>query len=124
MRSESLFGLSLVSLTFDDDVDSFKSRAVVNERLTEADLPEGTNVKLAPEATPLGEIYQFRVMSDRHTYMETRSELEWTISRILLQVPGVADVVTFGGYLKETRVEVDPVRLLAHNLSLADDRRT
>jgi len=120
MRSESLFGLSLVSLTFDDDVDSFRSRAVVNERLTEADLPEGTNVKLAPEATPLGEIYQFRVMSDRHTYMETRSELEWTISRILLQVPGVADVVTFGGYLKETRVEIDPVRLLAHNLSLAD----
>jgi len=120
MRSESLFGLSLVTLTFDDDADSFKSRAIVNERLAEADLPQGTNVKLAPEATPLGEIYQFRVMSDRHTYMETRSELEWTISRILLQVPGVADVVTFGGYLKETRVEVDPSRLLAHNLSLSD----
>jgi cobalt-zinc-cadmium resistance protein CzcA len=120
MRSESLFGLSLVTLTFDDDADSFKSRAVVNERLAEADLPQGTSVKLAPEATPLGEIYQFRVMSDRHTYEETRSELEWTISRILLQVPGVADVVTFGGYLKETRVEVDPSRLLAHNLSLAD----
>src|SRR5262249_9637388 len=89
-------------------------------RLAEADLPPGTNVKLAPEATPLGEIYQFRVMSDRHTYMETRSELEWTISRVLLQVPGVADVVTFGGYLKEAHVEVDPSRLLAHNLSLAD----
>ena len=59
-------------------------------------------------------------MSDRHTYTETRSELEWTISRILLQVPGVADVVTFGGYLKEVHVEVDPSRLLAHNLSLAD----
>ena len=68
MRSESLFGLSLVTLTFDDDVDAFKSRAIVNERLTEADLPEGTNVKLAPEATPLGEIYQFRVASDRHTF--------------------------------------------------------
>src|SRR5215468_7227332 len=120
MRSESLFGLSLVTLTFDDDADSFKSRAIVNERLAEADLPQGTNVKLAPEATPLGEIYQFRVKSDRHTFMETRSELEWTISRILLQVPGVADVVTFGGYLKETRVEVDPSRLLAHNLSLSD----
>jgi len=120
MRSESLFGLSLVTLTFDDDVDSFKSRAVVNERLAEADLPDGTNVKLAPEATPLGEIYQFRVVSDRHTYMETRSELEWTVSRVMLQVPGVADVVTFGGYLKEAHVEVDPSRLLAHNLSLAD----
>jgi len=122
MRSESLFGLSLVTLTFEDDADSFRSRALVNERLAEADLPEGTNVKLAPEATPLGEIYQFRVASDRHTFMETRSELEWTISRILLQVPGVADVVTFGGYLKETHVEVDPSRLLAHKLTLADVR--
>ena len=120
MRSESLFGLSLVTLTFDDDVDSFKSRAIVNERLTEADLPQGTSVKLAPEATPLGEIYQFLVVSDRHTYTETRSELEWTVSRVLLQVPGVADVVTFGGYLKEVHVEVDPSRLLAHSLSLAE----
>ena len=120
MRSESLFGLSLVTLTFDDDVDSFKSRAIVNERLAEADLPQGTSVKLAPEATPLGEIYQFTVVSDRHSFTETRSELEWTVSRILLQVPGVADVVTFGGYLKEVHVEVDPSRLLAHNLSLAD----
>src|SRR5262249_45107212 len=120
MRSESLFGLSLVTLTFDDDVDSFRSRAIVNERLTEADLPTGTSVKLAPEATPLGEIYQFRVVSDRHTYMETRAELEFTVSRILLQVPGVADVVCFGGFLKEVHVEVDPSRLLAHSLSLAD----
>jgi heavy metal efflux system protein len=120
MRSESLFGLSLVTLTFDDDADAFKSRAIVNERLAEADLPDGTNVKLAPEATPLGEIYQFEVVSDRHNFTETRSELEWTVSRILLQVPGVADVVTFGGYLKEVHVEVDPSRLLAHNLALAD----
>src|SRR5713226_9505124 len=120
MRSESLFGLSLVTLTFDDDADSFKSRAIVNERLAEADLPAGTSVKLAPEATPLGEIYQFRMAGDRHTYTEMRSELEWTVSRMLLQVPGVADVVTFGGYLKEVHVEADPSRLLAHNLSLAD----
>ena len=94
MRSESLFGLSRVLLTFDDDADSFKSRTIVNERLTGADLPQGANVQIAPEQTPLGEIYQFRVVSDRHTYTETRSELEWTISRLLLQVPGVADVVT------------------------------
>src|ERR1700746_2990173 len=58
MRSESLFGLSRVSLTFEDDADSFKSRAIVNERLSGADLPPGTNVQLAPEQTPLGEIYQ------------------------------------------------------------------
>ena len=122
MFGESLFGLSRVRLTFDDDVDAFKSRAIVNERLSQADLPEGANVQLAPEATPLGEIYQFTVVSDRHNTTETRSELEWTVSRILLQVPGVADVVAFGGFLKEVHVEVDPSRLLAHGLSLADVR--
>src|SRR5215470_16829030 len=91
MRSESLFGLSLVTLTFDDDADAFKSRAIVTERLSDADIPPGTEVKLAPEATPLGEIYQFRVVGEHQTPEETRSELEWTISRILRQVPGVAD---------------------------------
>jgi Cu/Ag efflux pump CusA len=77
-------------------------------------------LKLAPDDTPLGEVYQFHVVSDRHTDEEMRSELEWTISRILRQVPGVADVVTFGGYLKEIHVEVDPSRLLAHDLTTAD----
>lgn len=120
MRSESLFGLSLISLVFDDDADSFRSRALVNERLMAANVTEEADVKLAPEATPLGEIYQFRVFSDRHTLAETRSELEWTIARILRQVPGVADVVSFGGFLKEVHIEVDPARLLAHDLTLAD----
>lgn len=120
MRSESLFGLSLISLVFDDDADSFTSRALVSERLMAADVAEGAEVKLAPDATPLGEIYQFRVVSDRHTLTQTRSELEWTIARILKQVPGVADVVSFGGFLKELHVEVDPARLLAHDLTLAD----
>src|SRR5436305_11983694 len=73
MRSESLFGLSLISLTFDDGSDPFTSRTVITERLTEADLPEGVSARLAPEATPLGEIYQFRMVSDRHTDTEARS---------------------------------------------------
>ena len=120
MRSESLFGLSLVTLTFDDAADPFRSRAIVNEKMRVADLPEGVELKLAPDDTPLGEVYQFHVISERHTDEEMRSELEWTISRILRQVPGVADVVTFGGYLKEIHVEVDPSRLLAHDLTPAD----
>jgi len=120
MRSESLFGLSLVTLTFDDDADPFRSRAIVTEKMQTADLPEGVELKLAPDDTPLGEVYQFHVVSDRHTDEEMRSELEWTISRILRQVPGVADVVTFGGYLKEIHVEVDPSSLLAHDLTTAD----
>src|SRR3954467_14099927 len=80
MRSESLFGLSLIGLTFEDAADPFRARTVVNERIAEAGMPEGTELSLAPEATPLGEIYQFRVVSDRHTLSETRSELQWTVS--------------------------------------------
>src|SRR3954470_10429098 len=68
LRSESLFGLSLVTLTFDDDADAFISRMHVAQRIAAAigDLPEGVVPELAPEATPLGEVYQFRVTSDRH----------------------------------------------------------
>lgn len=119
MRSESLFGLSLISLTFDDAADPFKARTVVSERLASADLPDGADVRLAPEATPLGEIYQFRVLSERHTLAETRSEMEWNIARLMRQVPGVADVLSFGGFLKELHIQVDPSRLLAHDLTLA-----
>jgi cobalt-zinc-cadmium resistance protein CzcA len=120
MRSESQFGLSLIWLTFDDDVDTFKARAIVSERIAAADLPDGVHLAIAPDATPLGEIYQFRVVSDQHTLTETRAELQWTVSRIFRQVPGVADVVCFGGFLKEIHVQVDPSRLLAHGLTLAD----
>src|SRR5437868_6334395 len=89
LRSESLFGLSLVTLTFDDDADPFTSRMQVAQRMAQADLPDIVTPKLAPEATPLGEVYQFRVTSDRHDLYQMRSELEWNITRVLKQVPGV-----------------------------------
>ncbi len=120
LRSESLFGLSLVTLTFQDDADAFKSRALISERIATADLPDGVVPDLAPNATPLGEIYQFRVVSDRHDLFERRAALDTTVSRLLKQVPGVADVVSFGGYLEEVHVEVDPDRLAAHDLTLDD----
>ena len=120
LRSESLFGLSLVTLTFDDDADNFRSRMLVAERARSAELPDGVQAELAPDATPLGEIYQFTIASDQHDPEQRRAELQWTVSRMLLQVPGVADVVSFGGYLKELHVEVDPARLAAHGLTLSD----
>jgi cobalt-zinc-cadmium resistance protein CzcA len=120
LRSESLFGLSLITLTFDDDADPFTSRMVVAQRITAASLPEGVVPELAPEATPLGEVYQFRVTSDRHDLYQVRSELQWTISRMLKSVPGVADVVCFGGYLKEVHVRPYPDRLRAHGLTLGE----
>src|SRR6476659_1670311 len=120
LRSESLFGLSLITLTFDDDADPFTSRMQVGQRMMEADLPDGVVPKLSPEATPLGEVYQFRVVSDRHDLYELRAELQWTITRVLKHAPGVADVVCFGGFLREVHVRLDPARLAATGVTPAD----
>src|SRR3954470_18723818 len=122
MRSESLFGLSLIYQTFDDDIDAFKARTVVSERITTAELPEGIVPELAPEATPLGEIFQYRLSSDRHTLQELRATQDWTIQTQFRQVPGVGDVVGFGGFMPEIHVLVDSARLRAYGLTLADVR--
>lgn len=123
MRSESLFGLSLIFLIFEDDADVFKARTRVVERLASASLPDGVDVSLAPEATPLGEIYQFRLVSDRHNLLELRGELEWNVRKALRQVPGVAEVIANGGLLEELHVQLEPERLLAHGLSIDDVTR-
>jgi len=120
MRSESLFGLSLITLTFSDQTDTFAARTVVLQRVAAADLPPGVTPELAPEATPLGEFYQFRLTSDRHDLYQLRSEMQWNVTRVLRQIPGVADIVPFGGYLKETHVQVDSAKLFALGFTLAD----
>src|SRR6476646_7082447 len=74
MRSMSLFGLSLITLTFSDDTSSFLARTTVLQRTAAADLPQGATPELFPEATPLGEVYQFRITSDRHDLHQLRSE--------------------------------------------------
>jgi cobalt-zinc-cadmium resistance protein CzcA len=120
MRSESLFGLSLITLTFSDDTDSFPARTVVLQRVAAADLPPGVTPELAPEATPLGEVYQFRITSDRHDLYQIRSEMQWNVVRVLKQAPGVADIVPFGGYLKEIHIQADAARLFSLGLTLND----
>ena len=120
MRSESLFGLALVTLVFEDSADAFKSRVLIQERVATASVPRDASIELAPNATPLGKIYQYRVQSARHDLYQLRSEQEFTIAKHLRQVAGVADVISFGGMLKEYHVEVDPDRLLATGLTLDD----
>ncbi|MFN9155652.1 MAG: efflux RND transporter permease subunit, partial [bacterium] len=120
IRSQSLFGLSLVTLTFRDGADPFNARLLVAQRLTQVELPEQVQPKLAAEATPLGQVYQFRITSDRHDLYELRSELEFTVTRVIRQVQGVADLVSFGGYLKEVHVEPDPARLHAAGITLVE----
>jgi cobalt-zinc-cadmium resistance protein CzcA len=120
MRSESLFGLSLITLTFADEVNTFAARTIVLQRTAAAVLPPGAALELAPEATPLGEVFQFRLASDRHDLYQLRAEMEWNVVRVLRQVPGVAQLVPFGGYLKELHVQADAARLFGLGLTLAD----
>ncbi|MGO4686104.1 efflux RND transporter permease subunit [Hyphomicrobium sp. 2TAF46] len=120
LRSENLFGLSIVTLIFADDADPFISRMVVAQRMSGAELPEGVTPSLAPEATPLGKIFRFRLQSDAHDLYQLRSEMQWNVTRVLRQVQGVADVVPFGGFLKELHVEVDPSRLYAAGLTIRE----
>ena len=120
MRSQSLFGLSLITLTFSDETSSFVARTLVLQRVAAAELPQGATPELSPEATPLGEVYQFRLVSDRHDLYQMRAEMQWNVVRVLRQVPGVADIVPFGGYLKEMHIEADAARLYALGLTLTD----
>ncbi|MPS26489.1 CusA/CzcA family heavy metal efflux RND transporter [Pigmentiphaga sp.] len=118
LRSESYFGLSMITMVFDDKTKSFDARVQVTQRLPSADLPNGVTPEMAPDNTPLGKIFYYRLNSDRHTLAQLRSEQEWTVARVLKQIQGVADVVSMGGFVKEFHIEVDPAKLMAHNLTL------
>ena len=103
-RSITSFGLSQVVLTFEDDVDIYWARQQVTERLSDADVPPGIEPHLGPNDTPVGQIYQYTLESDHHTPTELRSWQEWVVSKHLMRVAGVADVVSFGGFIKEYHV--------------------
>jgi len=140
IRSISQFGLSQVTVTFDDDVDLYWARQLVLERLGEAEseLPDGVRPELAPVSTGLGEIYQFTVERDsavapdadllpeeetgsglhHDTLTDLRTILDWQIKPRLRTVPGVIEVNSFGGREKQYEVQVDPGRLVAYRLTL------
>jgi cobalt-zinc-cadmium resistance protein CzcA len=119
-RSITSFGLSQVIVTFEDGVDIYFARQQVAERLPGAEVPDGVTPSLGPNDTPVGQIYQFTLESDHHTPSELRSWLDWVVSKHLMQVSGVADVVNFGGFQKEWHVLADPSRLRASQLTLKD----
>ncbi len=117
-RSITSFGLSQVILTFEDDVDIYWARQQVSELLHEAEVPEGLEPHLGPNDTPVGQIYQYTLESDRHTPSELRSWQDWVVSKNLMRTAGVADVVSFGGFQKELHVLADPSKLRARGLTL------
>jgi len=119
-RSVSLFGLSFVTLTFNDGVDPRLARQQVLERIAQADLPEGVQPGLGPMATPIGEVYRYTIDGGGADPMTLRTLQDWQVRPQILQVQGVADVVSYGGLLKEFHVEPDPTRMASLNVGLED----
>src|SRR3954453_3344197 len=118
MFSHTQFGLSYIILTFDDNATDYFARQQVLERLQGADLPPGVQPELAPLSTAIGEIYRYRLRGDGMTATDLRSLQDWVVSRRLKMIPGVADVVSFGGFIKQYEVTVNTTRMKAYNVTL------
>jgi cobalt-zinc-cadmium resistance protein CzcA len=115
--SHTQFGLSYTVITYDDKADVNLARQQVNERLNAVDLPAGSQVNITPNATPVGEIMRYRVKGDGQTVTDLRTLEDWVIEKNLRQVPGVADVVAMGGFIKQYEVQPDLDKLRAFKLT-------
>jgi cobalt-zinc-cadmium resistance protein CzcA len=128
IRSFSRFGLSLVTIVFNDDIDIYWARQQVAERLQQVkdEIPQGIgSISLAPVTTGLGEIYQYTVRpkkgyENKYDAMELRTIQDWIVRRQLLGVKGVADVSSFGGRLKQYEIAVDPNKLQSLGITMSD----
>jgi cobalt-zinc-cadmium resistance protein CzcA len=123
VRSVSKFGISLVTIVFEEGTDIYWARNIVNERMqtASADIPPGYGTpELGPMTTALGEILQFEVRSPNHSPMELRSILDWDIAARLREVQGVTEINTMGGFFKTFEVRPNPDRLASYELSLND----
>ena len=128
LRSISRFGLSVVTVVFEEDVDIYWARTQINERLKEAEntIPEGVgSPEIAPVSTGLGEIYQYVVFpkkgyEKKYDATELRTIQDWIIRPQLLGTPGVAEVNTLGGSLKQYEIAVEPNKLKSMNTTIAE----
>ena len=120
MRSVSIFGLSVVTLTFDDDAEDYFSRQQVLERLKSISLPAEVKPILGPLTTGIGEIFRYRIEAPGIPLVEQRALQDWMIERTLRSVQGVADVVAFGGGIKQYQVQIDPDKLRNYKLTLPE----
>lgn len=120
-RSRTIFGLSVVQLTFKDGTDDYFARQQIMERLTTAELPDGVAPELAPLSTAVGEILRYVVEAPPDfTPTELRDLQDWVIKPYLLQTPGIADITTFGGPLKQYQILTSPEKLRRYNLNISD----
>jgi len=121
MRSVSLFGLSVVTLLFDDQADDLLSRAQALEKISMVTLPPGVSPQLGPDYSPVGQVYWYTLESTnpRYDLMELKALQDWELEKDLKSVPNVVDVSSFGGITKEYQVQVDPAKLVSYGLSLS-----
>ncbi len=117
-RSRTIFGLSVVELTFAYGTDDYFARAVVLEKLRDATLPDNVTPTLGPLATPIGELYRYVVEGQGYSDIELRDLEDWVIEPRFRQVPGIADVTPFGGLVKQYQVEINPGAMDKYGLSI------
>lgn len=119
VRSISLFGLSVVTVLFEDDVDDFFAQQYASNRMQGISLPKGAESQIEPPSGATGEIFRYIVKSDRHI-REVTAIQDWLIERELVSVPGVADVISFGGEEKIYEIQINPNQLASYDLSPLD----
>ncbi len=120
LRNLSMFGLSMVTLTFRDGTEGLWARQQVLERLREAELPEGVTPELGPYATPIGEVYRYTLHGAKGDPMKLRTLQDWVVRPSLTRVNGVADVVSYGGLQRVIQVEPRPQSLAGLGLTMQD----
>jgi len=128
LRSISRFGLSVITVVFDDKVDIYFARQLINERLKEAEskIPKGVGTpELAPVSTGLGEVYQYIIhpakgSEGKYTAMDLRTMQDWIVARQLYGTPGIAEINSFGGQLKQYEVAINPDRLIAMGITIPE----
>ncbi|MFD2921589.1 efflux RND transporter permease subunit [Terrimonas rubra] len=117
IRSVTMFGLSVIKIIFDDEVEDFFARQQVNNQLRNVQLPDDVEPDVQPPYGPTGEIFRYTLQSDNRDTRDLLTLQNWVVDRQLRAVPGVADVVAFGGQEKIYEISVDPVRLQKFNLT-------
>lgn len=117
VRSITMFGLSVIKIIFEDDVEDFFARQQVNNQLRTVSLPDGVEPDVQPPYGPTGEVFRYTLKSNTRDSRELLTIQNWVIDRQLRSVPGVADLVAFGGREKTYDVSVDPNRLSKYNIT-------
>lgn len=120
LRSVSLFGLSVVTILFEDNVTDFWARQMVANQIRNVNLPEGIEAEIQPPSGPTGEIYRYTLESKTKSVRELKEIQDWVIDKRLKAVQGIADVISFGGEIKTYEVTIDPLRLNEYNFTTED----